>query len=128
METPEVANTSTAQLANQYVDLCRQGKHFEIIDKLYGDNIVSREMPNWPGQTVIEGIKAVVEKNDQWFESLEELHSSNVSDPIVAGNHFTVRMDFDATFKGQGRQQMEEVAVFEVNNGKIVNEQFFYNM
>jgi len=37
-------------------------------------------------------------------------------------------MDFDVTFKDRGRQQMEEVCVFEVENGKIVHEQFFYAM
>jgi len=37
-------------------------------------------------------------------------------------------MSFDVTFKDRGRQQMEEVCVYEVNNGKIVNEQFFYTM
>ena len=119
---------STESIANQYVNWSREGMNFEIIDGLYADNIVSQEMPNWPGQTVTEGIKAVMEKNENWMANVEEFHSSTVSDPIVAGNHFTVRMDFDVTFKDQGRIQMEEVAVFEVKDDKIVREQFFYDM
>lgn len=119
---------NTQDVANRYVKMSREGQMFDIIDQLYDDSIVSREMPEWPGPTVTEGIKAVMEKNDNWMSSVEEIHSGMVSDPIVAGNHFTVRMDFDVTFKEQGRQQMEEIAVFEVNNGKIVNEQFFYSM
>jgi limonene-1,2-epoxide hydrolase len=34
----------------------------------------------------------------------------------------------NVTFKEKGRIQMEEVGVFEVKDGKIINEQFFYDM
>ena len=37
-------------------------------------------------------------------------------------------MHFDITFKDRGRQQLEELAVFEVKDGKITNEQFLYAM
>jgi hypothetical protein len=37
-------------------------------------------------------------------------------------------MEFDCTIKKRGRQKMAEVCVFEVKNGKIVSEQYFYNM
>ena len=30
------------------------------------------------------------------------------------------------TYKGMGRQKMDEIAVYEVKDGKIVKEQFFY--
>lgn len=119
---------NTKQVADRFVSLCREGKNMQVIDELYADNIVSREMPGMPGQEVTEGIKAVAQKSEDWYESLEEFHSGDISDPVVAGNHFTVKMDFDATFKDRGRQQMEELCVFEVDNGKIVNEQFFYTM
>jgi limonene-1,2-epoxide hydrolase len=129
MDTQQVTNNvSTEQVANQYVNWSREGKNFDIIDQLYADNIVSTEMPNWPGQTVTEGIKSVMEKNENWMANVQEFHGGTVSDPIIAGRHFTVRLDFDVTFKDSGRQQMEEVAVFEVKDGKIVNEQFFYDM
>jgi hypothetical protein len=36
-------------------------------------------------------------------------------------------MDFDITFKDRGHQQMSEVCVYKVDDGKIVSEQFFYN-
>ena len=60
---------------------------------------------------------------------MEEFHGGSISEPVVAGNHFTSKMNFDVTFKDRGRQQMEELAIYEVNDdGKIVNEQFFYSM
>lgn len=119
---------NTKQVANRLVELCREGKNMQVIEELYADNVVSKEMSGMPGDVVTEGIKAVAQKSEDWYESLEELHSGEISDPVVAGNHFTVKMDFDATFKDRGRQQMEELCVYEVDNGKIVNEQFFYSM
>ncbi len=119
---------NTQQVANKFVELCREGKNMQVIDELYADNIVSSEMPWMEGETVTEGIKAVAQKNEEWYENVEEFHNGEISDPIVAGNHFTLKMAFDATFKDRGRQQMEELCVYEVNNGKIVNEQFFYSM
>jgi limonene-1,2-epoxide hydrolase len=35
-------------------------------------------------------------------------------------------MGMDVTMKGPGRVQMDEIAVYEVKDGKIVKEQFFY--
>ena len=37
-------------------------------------------------------------------------------------------MTLDATFKSRGRMQMEEICLYQVKNGKIVREQFFYDV
>jgi hypothetical protein len=34
----------------------------------------------------------------------------------------------DITFKGMGRVPMEEIALYKVADGKIVSEQFFYEV
>ena len=54
------------------------------------------------------------------------MHGGYKGKPIVAGNHFAVAIGLEATFKGAGRQKMDEIAVYEVRDGKIVKEQFFY--
>jgi len=43
-----------------------------------------------------------------------------------AGNFFACAMGFDATMKDRGRTKMEEIALYEVKDGKIISEQFFY--
>ena len=118
---------NTQEIADKLVKMCRNGQNMEVLDELYADNVVSREMPGMPGE-LTEGIKEIFAKNEQWLGDVVEFHSSNVSDPQVAGNHFTCTMDFDVTFKSRGRQQMKEVCVYGVDNGKIVSEQFFYSM
>lgn len=119
---------STQEVANQWAQMCREGKNLECIDQLYGNNITSKEMPRAPGRQIISGKQNVWNKSKEWLDNVIEFHGGEVSDPVVAENHFTSKMTFDVTFKDRGRQQMEEVGVFEVNNGKIVNEQFFYSM
>lgn len=118
---------STQQIADQLVGMCRQGQNLGVIEQLYADNVISREMPGTPAE-VSTGIKEVFAKSEQWLNNVEEFHHTEVSDPVVAGNHFAVKMDFDVTFKDRGRQQMEEVCVYEVKDGKIASEQFFYSM
>lgn len=118
---------NTQDVANKWAQMCREGKNMECIEELYADNVVSKEMPGYP-EEVVSGKQNVWDKSKAWLDNVEEFHGGNISDPVIAGNHFTSKMEFDVTFKDRGRQQMEEVCVFEVNDGKIVNEQFFYTM
>ena len=120
---------NTQHVADRLVSLCREGKNIDALQELYSPNVVSTEMPWVPNlEVVTKGIKDVTKKNVDWFANVEAFHERSVSDPILAGNHFATKMVFDATFKDRGRNKFEEVCVYEVNEGKIVNEQFFYSM
>ena len=59
-------------------------------------------------------------------EMIQEIHDQFCSAPTVAGNFFSLSMGRDITYKGKPRIKVEEIAVFEVKDGKIVLEQFFY--
>ncbi len=118
---------NTKEVANKWYTMCNQGQNLECVEELYADNVVSQEMPGYP-EEVVSGKQNVWDKSKQWLDNVEEFHGGAISEPVIAGNHFTCKMDFDVTFKDRGRQQMEEVCVFEVENGKIVHEQFFYAM
>lgn len=113
------------EVANQLVEFCRQGQYEKAHNELYCDHAVSVE-PAFAPVPKVEGIEAIRTKGQQWQEMVQEFHSAEVSEPIVAGNHFSVTMKNDVTFKEMGRQQMEEVCVYQVKDGKIVSEQFFY--
>ncbi|WP_295798483.1 nuclear transport factor 2 family protein [Mucilaginibacter sp.] len=118
---------NTQQVADRLVSLCREGKNIDAINELYDDNIVSHEAKGSPME-LAEGKEAVLGKNQYWYSTVEEIHSGEVSNPIVIGNFFTVSMHMDVTYKEGGRMPMQEIAVYEVKDGKIVAEQFFYNM
>lgn len=65
----------------------------------------------------------------EWWVANHEVHSATVEGPLVAGAHFAVTFKPDVMFKPQAKRfTMEEVAVYKVADGKIVYEEFFYNM
>jgi hypothetical protein len=116
---------TTNEVAEKLVQYCREGKNIDAINELYADNIVSREQPGIPHE-FSQGKNEVLGKNNEWYQSVEEIHSANISDPMVTGNLIAVAMEMDVTFKNSGRNQMSEIALYEVENGKIIKEQFFY--
>ena len=73
-----------------------------------------------------KGKAAVAERGKQFASMIEERHSSSCSDPVVGGRYFSLSMTLDATMKGMGRQVLDEICLYEVKDGKIVKEEFFY--
>jgi hypothetical protein len=120
---------TTKEVADTLVKLCSEGKFDEAVTKLYSDDIVSMEAAAPPGGSrESKGIAAVKAKGEWWVAN-HEVHSSKVEGPLVAGSHFAVTFKLDVTFKPQAKRfQMEEVAVYKVVDGKVVYEEFFYNM
>ncbi len=116
---------STQEIANRLVELCRTWKNKEAYKELFAENAVAIEM-DYPNIPSTEGKAALLAKNDEFGEKLVEFHGSEVSDPIVAGPYFSVRMTLDATYKEDGRMNVEEICLYKVEDGKIVSEQFFY--
>ena len=78
------------------------------------------------GLQSVKGLNAIKEKGVKFNEMVEEVHGGYSKEPVVAGTHFAVGMGIDSTMKGMGRVNMEEIAVYEVKDGKITKEQFFF--
>jgi hypothetical protein len=116
---------TTQEVANRLVELCRMGQFIEAIEELYHEDILSIEPEGNPIGTV-SGIETVKQKTRQFNEMVEEHHGGEISDPMVAENFFSVSMKMDVTFKGAPRNVMEEICVYNVQDGKIVKEQFFF--
>ena len=120
---------STAEVAKGLVDLCRQGKNLEAVEKYYSDQIVSVESASQPGTPAeTKGIEAVKGKNKWWIEN-HEINSAEANGPFVGDKQFAVQFKYDVTVKASGkRMKMDEVGVYTVEGGKIVHEHFYYNM
>ncbi len=116
---------TTQQVANRLVDLCRKGQIQDAGAELYADNIVSIEPDSAPIKKA-SGKQAVGKKGQEFAASIEQRHGGSFSDPVVCGRYFSAAMTLDATFKGRGRMVLEEICLYEVKDGKIVFEQFFY--
>ena len=118
---------STQDVANKWANYCRTGQWDKAQEELYDDNCISLEMEGAQGfPQRVEGLEAIKKKGQQWNQMVEQFHGVEIDGPIAAGNYFTATMKMDVTMKGQPRKVDEEIAVFKVDNGKIVSEQFFY--
>lgn len=119
---------NTKQVAERLVELCRQGQYERAQDELYAEDAVSIEMAGLPAEALgdASGLEAIRAKGRRWADNIVEIHGGSVSDPVVAGDWFSVAMGIDATYKDRGRMPMEEICVYRVRDGKIVHEQFFY--
>lgn len=117
---------STQEIADRLVTLCRAGEYETVYRELFdGENVLSIE-PGGKPENVVQGVAAIKQKGAEFNKTLEAFHSSYVSDPLVAGNSISLAMGIEATFTGKGRVKMDEICVYEVKNGKIVKEQFFF--
>ena len=72
------------------------------------------------------GMKAVKKKCDEWMDQ-HIIHSCNAAGPFVGATGFSVVFDMDIEMKATGhRMQMQEVGVYTVKNGKVIQEEFMY--
>lgn len=121
---------NTLQVAKRLVDLCREGKFVEAQEELYARDAVSIE-PEATSTGPLgnaHGLDAIRAKTKAFDQNCLQVHSVSVSEPLIAGNFFSVTMGLDATYKDRGRSAMEEICVYELRDGKIVREQFFYSV
>jgi ketosteroid isomerase-like protein len=113
--------SSTAEIAADLVALCKENRNEEAIARHYSPDIVSIEAAGDPKAT--RGIDGVHGKM-QWWRSAVTVHTHDVHGPWVHDDHFIARFVIDATIDGQ-RMPMDELALYRVHDGKIVEERFF---
>jgi SnoaL-like domain len=114
------------EVAARYKELAQSNQWDKIQDELYAENAVSIEPPHSQGLQSVEGLAAIKQKGQMFQSMIEEMHGGYCTEPVIGGKYFSVAMGMDITMKGMGRMNMDEVAVYEVNDGKIVKEQFFF--
>ncbi|MCX6315879.1 MAG: nuclear transport factor 2 family protein [Bacteroidetes bacterium] len=117
---------TTQEVANRMSELFKENKWQQAQEELYAVDCESIEPAHAQGLQTVKGLDAIREKGKQFQAMIEEMHGGWVSELIVAGRHITCAMGMDVTLKGMGRSNMEEVAVYEVKDGKVVKEQFFF--
>ena len=122
------SSSATAAIAEELVSFCKAGRNMDAIETLYSPDIVSIEsMGNASMPREVKGLDAVRGKGE-WWRTNNEVHAATVDGPFVGDDDkFAVYYNFDVTFKPTGkRNNMEEMALYTVKDGKVVREQFFY--
>lgn len=114
---------STQTVAARFVELCNQGKNFDVMRTMYHPEIVSVEGSGaeTAGQT------AVIQKSERWAAA-NEIHGEKVKGPYFNGtDEFAVHFSFEITPRATGKRvTQEEVAVYTVKGDKITRERFYY--
>jgi hypothetical protein len=126
MTTETKVVLTTQEIAERFDELARQEQWFEIQDELFADNVRSVDPPNSPYFGCAEGKAAVRKKGENFVKRIKEVHGTYTTHPVVGGNHFSVGRNVDITVEGFGRIKIDQVMLYEVKNGQIVLEQFFY--
>ncbi len=117
---------TTEQVAARFDELAQKEMWFEIHDELFADHVKSIEPTHAVHLGYAEGKANVRKKGMGFVAKITEFHNGSTTQPVVAGNHFAVGRKMDVTVAGIGRMQMDEVMLYEVRDGAIVMEQFFY--
>ena len=117
---------TTQQIASRLAELCRNGDWKTAHNELFSKDAVSIEPFESPGfAKETKGMDAIKKKGEAWEAMVEEVHGMKVSEPLIAGNAFSLVMDMDMTMKQGGRQKMSELCVYETKDGKVISERFF---
>lgn len=119
---------TTSEVAKRYYELIQMHQYEQIQRELYTPDAVSIEPDNDSNlPLVVTGIEALQQKEGLFFSQVEEMYGGYMSEPVVSTFFFSMMTGMDVTMRGKQRKKKEQICVFEVRNGKIVKEQFYYD-
>ena len=115
----------TREIAADCVAMAKAGNSDGIGEKYWADNVVSIEAMDGP-MARLEG-RAAVKAKGEWWYGAHEIHGIETFGPYCNGDQFEIRWVMDVTQKESGQRiQMDEVALYTLKDGMIVEERFFY--
>ena len=126
MTTETKTAMTTQEVATRFNELAQQEKWFDIQDEFFADNVKSIDPPGSPYFGYAEGKAPVRKKGEDFVAKITDFHGAHTTQPLVSGNHFAAGRSVDITTKDFGRIKIEEIMLYEVKDGQIVSEQFFY--
>lgn len=110
------------EIGRSLVELFNAGKFKEVEQKWWAPSIVSVEGFGmaWAGK------KAVTEKNEGWGKDNHVLGAA-ADGPYIGASGFSVKFKIEVQERATGKRTvMEEIGVYDVEDGKIVREEFMY--
>lgn len=116
------------EFGRAFVQDMRNGRGIGHVDELYAENAQSIEavVPPARDQRVAKGRDAIKAKREDWIGS-HDILELQVDGPYVhPPNQFGVRYKAEVTQKATGqRMTLREIAIYSVEEGKIIREEFF---
>lgn len=116
-------NLST--IASTLVELLRNKQFLTAQRQLFADHVVSLEPEPFSNRSV-EGLPALLKKEEQFLGFIKNWNHYSVSDPVLSKDHFSLAMKTEVELLNGDIVSIDEIIVYEVAEGKINKEQFFY--
>ena len=120
---------SVRTVAEKWMELCGQGKHFEFMHAYYAPEMVSVE---GDGREFV-GKGPVIHKSEV-FQGNNTIHSQDLRGPFFCGDagasagRFAVYIALEYSSKAGGpRSRQEEIGLYTVKDGIVTREEFFYD-
>jgi hypothetical protein len=120
---------SVRTIAQKYMELCEQGKHFEFMRAFYGPQMVSVE---GDGREFVD--KDQVIRKSEVFQDANTIHSQDLRGPFFCGDadagsgKFGVYAAIEFSPKAGGKRvRHEEVGLYTVKDETVTREEFFYD-
>jgi ketosteroid isomerase-like protein len=115
------------EIADELVAGCREDRARANLTKLYAPDAVSVEAMDMGNGRETKGLAGIDGKH-QWWEDNHTITGGKVEGPFLHGeDRFAVTFAMQGTNKGDGKAfDMTEVGIYQVKDGKIVREEFFY--
>lgn len=119
-------------VGREFVEMCNQGKFFDVMETMYAPDIVSVEASG----VQVAGKAPVIQKSRDW-QAKNTVHGGKVDGPYFddtnaaadrSSGQFAVHFAFEVTPKATGqRVSLDEVGMYTVKDNKITREQFYYD-
>src|SRR4051812_4176010 len=120
---------SVQTVAQKFMELCKQGKHFDVMRAMYTPEMVSVE---GDGKETV-GKEAVIHKSGV-FQGNNNITGQDLrgaffcGDPNATSGRFAVYTSITFTPKAGGKAVThDEVGLYTVKNDMITREEFFYS-
>ena len=120
---------SVRTVADRFMELCNEGKHFEFMRGFYAPEMVSVEAS---GKEYV-GKEPVIRKSEV-FQGDNAIHSQLLRGPFFLGDasgksgKFAVHSVLEFSPKAGGaRSTHEEVGIYTVKDDVVTREEFFYD-
>lgn len=116
---------NTQIVADQLIGLLKQSRNVDAYKALYHVDAECIEADPKRSRTGLARLTVDM----QTFADAHDFHYLRIEGPLVVGDTFAVALTFRATPRAGGASfDVPELGVYTVKNGKIVREQFFYEV
>lgn len=117
--TPQL---SLQQIAQGLIQHCRALRFSQARHELYASDAISVEADG----SEVRGLEALDAKQAQWQAGFDQLHGVQISEPLITDHFISIAFTWDLTPKAGPRGGWSEIGLFQVKDGQVVREQFFY--